>query len=108
MPLFFGSTTIRRRLIGTIILALFLWTSQVMNALFVKLILTDPRYEQTTVTLLRQVMGNISTVLTVQIVFSALLFSTVFLLLSKRILQGCDNLTRGAREIASGNLDYRI
>jgi class 3 adenylate cyclase len=53
-------------------------------------------------------MGNISTVLTVQVVLSALLFSTVFLLLSRRILQGCDNLTRGAREIASGNLDYRI
>jgi class 3 adenylate cyclase len=108
MALFFGSTTIRRRLRGTFAIALYLWTAQIGVLYTERLILNDDRFTHTTVTLLRQVMGNSFAVLTVQILLSALLFTIVFLILSKRILQGCDSLTQGAREIASGNLDYRI
>src|SRR5882762_4299484 len=103
MALFFGSTTIRRRLRGTIAIALYLWTGQIGVVYLERSILNDDRFTHTTVTLLRQVMGNSFAVLTVQILLSALLFTIVFLILSKRILQGCDNLTQGAREIASGN-----
>jgi len=55
----------------------------------------------------QEISGNLVMVSS-EIVLSAILFSVVFLFMRKRILQGCDNLTAGAREIASGNLDYRI
>jgi class 3 adenylate cyclase len=114
MPLFFfGSMSIRQRLRKVLTIALLLWASQLGMLLTLRMInnhtgLARPISDKDISPMTRQDLSKNLEVVACEIIISAILFSVVFLILRKRIVQGCDNFTKGAGEIASGNLDYRI
>jgi len=110
---FFGSMSIRQRLRKVLITALLLWISQLGLLFTLRMMNNDTRFarpisDRDISPMPRQEISKQLVFVSTEVVLSALLFSVVFLLLRKRILNGCDNLATGAREIASGNLDFRI